>query len=168
MNPNGRVAVLQHAEVVLWESHTIIRFPAAKWGVGALWIEDPFSRWYADRWMDWGHTALQPDLMGLFWGYYRTPEAERNIRRVESAATRCAADFDLLADPLATRPFVPGEIFVTCNIPIGTALYRYFERGYWVAAPSAVPRYYERLCQRSAHPSQIMLDFSELRGSTDF
>jgi glutathione S-transferase len=113
-------------------------------------------------------TALQFDFMALFWGYYRTPEAERNIRRVKWAATRCAAHFDRLADPLATRSFVPGETFSICNIPIGTALYRYFERGYWVAAPSAVARYYERLCQRSAYGSQNMLDFSELRGSTGF
>ena len=168
MNPNGRVAVLQHAEAVLWESHTIIRFLAAKWSVGALWIRDPVARSYADRWMDSGQTALQLDFMALFWGYYRTPEAERNIRRVESTATRCAAHFDLLADPLGTRSFLPGETFSMSNIPMGTALYRYFEKGYGVAAPSAVARYSEGLCQRSACGTQIILDFSELRGCTSF
>jgi hypothetical protein len=29
--------------------------------------------------MDWSQTALQPDfLLGVFWGFYRTPESQRD------------------------------------------------------------------------------------------
>ena len=29
--------------------------------------------------MDWSQSTLQPDfLMGVFWGYYRTPESQRD------------------------------------------------------------------------------------------
>jgi len=40
MNPNHRVPVIDDDGVVVWESHAIVRYVAAKYGAGSLWPED--------------------------------------------------------------------------------------------------------------------------------
>ncbi|MEQ8334049.1 glutathione S-transferase [Nisaea sp.] len=79
MNPHGRVPVIDDDGTIVWESHAILRYLAAVHGDAALWPDDPAKRSEADRWMDWAQTSLQPAfLTGIFWGYYRTPEAQRD------------------------------------------------------------------------------------------
>jgi glutathione S-transferase len=79
MNPHGRVPVIRDGETVVWESHAILRYLAARAGAGRFWADDPAVRARVDGWMDWSQTSLQPDfLMGVFWGFYRTPKAQRN------------------------------------------------------------------------------------------
>src|SRR5262245_62964304 len=69
MNPHGRVPVIDDAGVVVWESHAVLRYLAARYGRPRFWSDDPAARSHADRWMDWSQTRLQPDfLMGVFWG----------------------------------------------------------------------------------------------------
>ena len=59
LNPHGRVPVVEDAEAVVWESHAILRYLAARHG-GADWLpENPAARAAADGWMDWSQTALQ-------------------------------------------------------------------------------------------------------------
>ena len=82
MNPHGRVPVIQDGDATVWESHAILRYLAARHGAGHFWSGDPAVRAVVDGWMDWSQTSLQPDfLVGVFWGFYRTPEDKRNCRR---------------------------------------------------------------------------------------
>jgi glutathione S-transferase len=41
MNPHGRVPTIDDDGVVVWESHTILRYLAAKQGGAAWWPEAP-------------------------------------------------------------------------------------------------------------------------------
>ena len=41
MNPNGLVPTLKDGELVLWESHAIVRYLSATYGAGNLWPESP-------------------------------------------------------------------------------------------------------------------------------
>jgi glutathione S-transferase len=43
MNPNGLVPLLRDDETdaTLWESNTIVRYLAAQYGQGRLWVESP-------------------------------------------------------------------------------------------------------------------------------
>lgn len=128
MNPHGRVPVLEGGDLAVWESHAILRYLAARHGTERFWDDDPVRRSFVDRWMDWSHTTLQPDfLMGVFSGCYRTPDAERDWPAINRSLARCAGHFGLLDRMLATRPFLLGEALSLADIPIGTALYRYFE-----------------------------------------
>ncbi|KOQ20555.1 glutathione S-transferase, partial [Achromobacter xylosoxidans] len=69
MNPHGRVPLLRDGDTVVWESHAILRYLAARHGADAFWSADPARRARADGWMDWAQTALQPAfLAGVFWG----------------------------------------------------------------------------------------------------
>src|SRR5690242_7273902 len=111
MNPHGRVPVIDDGGTILWESHTILRYLAARYGGDALWSTDPAERSFAERWMDWSLATLQPAFMELFWGFYRTPEAARERPKIEDARERCARHYRLLDAQLLERPFLGGDRF---------------------------------------------------------
>jgi glutathione S-transferase len=165
MNPHGRVPVLQDGETVIWESHTILRYLAARYGKPQFWSDDPASRSVAERWMDWSQTALQPDfLIGVFWGFYRTPADKRDMARVKAAIARSAADFARLDKQLEGRKFLLGDTLSLADIPAGTNLYRYY--GLEIERPSLpnVERWYETLQSRPAYRAHVMVPFDELFG----
>src|SRR5579864_9546335 len=75
MNPNGRVPVIDDDGTVVWESHTIVRYLANKYGHGALAPADEGLKAQSDMWTDWVLADLQPVFVGgVFWNFYRTPE----------------------------------------------------------------------------------------------
>jgi len=167
MNPNRRVPVLEHDGAVIWESHAIVRYLAATFGRGTLWAEDPAERSLADRWMDWTATTLQPAFMDIFWGYYRTPEPERDWTIIRRGIDGCAKLYGLLDRHLADQPFVAGEHLTMGDIPIGASLYRYFELDLDRPSLPNVEAYYARLQDRPAYRQHVMVPFDELKGRTD-
>ncbi len=107
MNPHGRVPVIDEDGTVIWESHAILRYLAARQGQGRFWSDDAGEQSQADRWMDWSQTALQPDfLMGVFWGFYRTPEPQRNWPAIRDKIARCARHFQFVGQD-SRGPAVP-------------------------------------------------------------
>lgn len=169
MNPHGRVPVIEDGDTVVWESHACLRYLAATHGKGNFWIDDPAGRSLVDRWMDWSHTTLQPDfLMGVFWGYYRTPEARRNMVAVNRRIAACKAHFRLLDGMLATRPFLLGDRLSLADITAGTSLYRYFAIDVERPDVPHVEAWYRRLQDRPAYREHVMLPFGELFGKLDY
>jgi len=168
MNPHGRVPVLVDGDVTLWESNSIVRYLAARHAAGSLWPVDPAERSLADRWMDWELATLQPDFMALFWGFYRTPEAQRNARAIDAARSRCAELYRLLDEHLAGRSFLAGESFTMGDLPAATSLFRYFEMGLETPALPNLRRWYGRLRERPAYREHVMQPFEELRGRRTF
>ena len=169
MNPHGWVPVLQDGDLAVWESHAILRYLAATYGQGRFWPDAPAGRSAIDGWMDWSQTALQPDfLMGVFWGFYRTPETRRDWPAINRNLRRCADHFLLLDKILATRPFIVGDALSLADIPIGTSLYRYFELDIERPALPNVSAWYERLQQRPAYREHVMIPFDDLRGRLDY
>lgn len=165
INPHGRVSVIDDGGVVVWESHAILRYLAARYSQGRLWCDDAAMRSHADRWMDWSQTALQPDfLMGVFWGFFRTPEPLRNWPAIQEKVARCAQHFRLLDKVLAGTQFLAADEFTLADIPAGTSLYRYFELEIERPHVPHVEQWYRRLQERSAYREHVMLPFDELRG----
>ncbi len=174
MNPHGRIPVIDDDGLVVWESHAVIRYLAARYGSGTLWPPDAAERSFADRWMDWSATTLQRDFMDLFWGYYRTPDEKRNWPRIRGLIESCARHYRLLDGQLAQRPYLAGDRFTMADIPAGTTLYRYF--GLDLERPRIpheeawphVEAWYERLATRPAYREHVMVPFAELRGRLEF
>jgi len=169
MNPTGRVPIIDDNGTIVWESHAILRYLAARHGGGQFWSDHPGERSQIDRWMDWSQTALQPDfLVGVFWGFYRTPEPQRDWPAIRDKIARCAGHFQLLDRVLADRPFLCGNSLTLADIPAGTALYRYFELD--IARPPVrnVEAWYRRLQERPAYREGVMVPFGELRGRLDY
>ena len=168
-NPHGRVPVIDDDGVVVWESQAILRYLAARFGAEIFWHEDPGQRSQTDRWMDWSQSSLQPDfLLGIFWGFYRTPEAQRNQPAIAKKIERCAHHFRLLDRVLADRPFMLGEELSLADIPIGTNLYRYFNLDIERPEIPHVEAWYERLQERPGYRKHVMVPFPELYGRLDY
>jgi len=165
MNPVGRIPVIDDNGTIVWESHTILRYLAARYGGVQFWSEDSAERSQADRWMDWSQTALQPDfLIGVFWGLYRTPESQRNWRAIQEKIASCARHFQLLDNMLDARRYLCGDSFSLADIPAGTTLYRYFELEIDRPPLPNVAEWYRLLQERPAYRKHVMVPFTELRG----
>jgi glutathione S-transferase len=168
MNPHGRIPVIDDDGTIVWESHSIVRYLSAKYGRGSLWREDPAERSRADRWMDWSQATLQRDFMDLFWGFYRTPEAQRDQAHINNLIARCADHFGILDRHLAANPYLAGESFTMGDIPAGTSLYRYFELEIERPPLPNVSAWYGRLRNRPPYRQHVMLPFADLRGRLQY
>ncbi len=168
MNPHGRIPVIRHDDKILWESHSIIRYLGATFRNEDLWPQDAFKRSMCDRWMDWSLSFLQPNFMGLFWGYYRMPEEKRNSRRIKATGSICESCFGLLNELLEQQRFLAGDRFTLGDIPAAATLYRYFEMGLEVNRPPQVMAWYERMKQREPYQEGIMIPFDDLFGKEDY
>ena len=169
MNPNARVPVIDDDGAIVWESHAIVRYLAAKYGAGTLWSTDPATRSLSDRWTDWTLADLQPAFIGgVFWNFYRTPEPQRNWPLIRQGIARSAILFKLLDRHLDGKSFIAGDALTIGDITAGAQLYRYFELEIDRPAIPNVEAWYARLCERPAYREHVMVPFDDLRGRLSF
>jgi glutathione S-transferase len=169
LNPNRMVPVIEDDGVVVWESHTILRYLAAKYGGDAWWPADPGARSDFDRWMDWAQAQWQPAfLSGVFWGFYRTPEAQRDAKAIARSLARSAELLQLVEKQLAGRAYLTGDRLTLGDIPLGSCLYRYFELEIERPALPRVEAWYTALTSRPTYREHIMLPFDDLKGRLAF
>ena len=166
MNPHGRVPVIDDGGTVVWESHAILRYLAARHG--RFWPADPAERSQADRWIDWSLATLQRDFMDLFWGYWRMPEAQRKPAQIARAQEVCAEHYRLLDRHLADRPFLAGDAFGLADIPAGTTLHRYFGLGLAVPSVPHVEAWHRRLAARPAYRDHVAMPFDDMFGRLEY
>jgi glutathione S-transferase len=166
MNPNMRIPVIDDDGTVVWESHAIVRYVCANYGKGTLWAEDPAERARADMWIEWTQCDLQNAFMGVFAGYWRTPENQRNMNMVRNAWMRTNALLQLLDRHLAGKKFIAGDNLTMGDIPAGAQLFRYFEMQVPFDRPSLpnVEAWYARLKDRPAYREHVMVSFQDLKG----
>ena len=169
LNPNRRVPVIDDGGTVVWESHAIVRYLAAKYGAGTLAPHDPGIRAQSDMWMDWTLADLQPAFIGgVFWNFYRTPEEQRNWKIVRQGLARTTILFRLLECHLDGRRFVAGDALTMGDTPAGAQLYRYFTLQIDRPSLPNVEAWYERLRESEAYRTHVMVPFDELYGRLKF
>ncbi|HVZ69954.1 MAG TPA: glutathione binding-like protein [Rhizomicrobium sp.] len=166
MNPNARIPVIDDDGVIVWESHSIVRYVCAKYGKGSLWAEDPADRAKADMWIDWTLADLQNAFMMAFAGFWRTPESQRNMNMVRNAWMRTNTLLQLLDQHLADKKFLAGEMFTMGDIPAGAQMFRYYELPIPLDRPKMpnVEAWYARLKDRPAYRDHVMVSFQDLKG----
>jgi len=169
LNPNRLVPVVEDNGLAIWESHTIVRYLAARYGGREYWPEDAAERTAFDRWIDWCQSHWQPAFSaGVFWGLYRTPEPERNWRRINQSIALCSELMRIVEGAIKDRPFLAGDRFTIGDIPLGASLYRYFELDIDRPALPAVEAWYARLKARPAYREHVMVPFDDLKGRLSF
>lgn len=169
MNPHGRIPVINDHGVIIWESHSILRYLAARYGKEYFWSNDPIFRAKVDSWMDWAQTTLQPDfLTGVFWNFYRTPENQRDWKAIQISLERCHKHFKLLDRILAQQTYLSGHAFSLGDIPVGALLYRYYELEIERPKTPNVENWYKKLQDRPAYQKYVMVPFEELKGRLEY
>lgn len=158
MNPNGLVPTLEEDGFTLWESHSIVRYLASKYGKGVLWPMDEPSRAIANQWMDWAFT-FQNAVRDSFWNLIRTPADKRDMKAVEASRIKSGEVIQVLEKGLEGRMYVAGN-FSMGDIPIGCEVQR------WIRLPMERPKcpnveaWFERLCARPAFQKNVDLPLS--------
>ena len=157
LNPNGLVPTIEDGGFVLWESHTIVRYLAAKHAAGSLWPQDLRVRAEADRWMDWKQTTFWPAIRALFLGLVRTAPEQRDARAQEESRVKTAEVLGVVEARLRAAEYLAGERFTMGDIALGCGIWR------WMALPierpalPAVQRWFEALAKRPAYRKLVML-----------
>lgn len=165
MNPTRRIPLIQWEGTPIWESHVILRALAALDPQRRFWSDDPVIRSQAERWMDWGQTALEPDLMtGLFWELVRTPQSQRDWSVIKEKIQRCEQHFFMLDDVLRKQPYLSGDRFGLGDIPVGASLFRYFTMDIERPDLPHVRNWYQQLQSRPAYRTNVMVSYETLRG----
>lgn len=160
MNPNRRVPTLQDGAFVLWESNVIVRYLASKHDPGGLWPVALEKRAVAEQWMDWQQTTLLPDMRTVFWGLVRTAPDVRDRARIDAAVESLKPLWERLDQHLSDQSFIAGDEFTMGDIPVGAMCHRYHALGIERPAIGSVSAWYERLKQRPAYQTHVMLPLS--------
>ena len=159
LNPNSLVPTIDDDGLVLWESHSIVRYLAAKYGEGKLWPANPRARADVDRWMDWTFT-LQTGLGPVFRGLVRTPPEKRDPKAIEEGRKKAAELLSIPNAMLAGRQYLGGSELSMGDIPLGCHVQL------WMRLPIERPTYpnldawFERLCARPAYKKNVDIPLS--------
>jgi glutathione S-transferase len=151
MNPNSLVPTIDDDGFVLWESHSNVRYIAAKHSAGTLWPTGLKARADAERWMDWTHTFSREFQRPVFWPLVRTPPGQRDMKAVGEAIRKCG---ELLAVPevyLSKTKFLAGDAFTMGDIPLGCHVQLWFRLPIERPRQPGLEAWFERLCARPAY-----------------
>ena len=151
--PTAKVPLIEDGEDIVWESHAILRYLADRYGRPDFWSDDPGARATADQWMEWCQCQIMQHFVdGVFWGFYRTPEAERDASRVAASIERSNELYGVLDRFIADKRYLLGDGLSLADIAIGATLYRYFNVGIPRPAMPNLERWYAALQARFRIP----------------
>ncbi|MBR8374277.1 glutathione S-transferase [Burkholderia cenocepacia] len=149
LNPNALVPVIKDDDFVLWESNTIIRYLANRYGGDALYPAEPQARARVDQWIDWQGSDLNRSWVGAFLGLVRkSPDHQEPNGIAQSIAGWTTHMRVLNAQLERTGAYVAGNTFTLADIPIGLSANRWFGTPFDHPDLPAVSRYIERLATR--------------------
>jgi len=159
MNPNGRVPTIDDDGFVLWESNAIVRYLAARHGLGTLCPEDPRRRADADRWMTWQSATVGRNMRGLIHLMFNPPPEHRDPVAAAPMVEIAAGHWAILYTRLRGRDFILGPTFSMADIPMGAYALRWFEMD--IARPTmpSLETWYARLQEREAYRTHVLAPF---------
>lgn len=156
--PNGLVPAIDDDGTVVWQSNTIVRYIAAKYGMGGLCPADPAERAQADAWMDWQTTDVWREQRLVFLGLVRTPPEQRNMDQINAALNGTHANMGILDNQLQGRDFIMGDTLTIADIAVGVTVQRYYAMDIERPSLPNAEAYYARLMQRE--PYRTHTDFT--------
>lgn len=118
MNPFGKVPVLRDGDLVTWESNSILRYLADRYGPRPLWPKDPAQRARIDRWMDWASISFTPPLTRLRKARKAGQVEDRDLPAVLDAIAALERRFGQTA-------FLAGDELTLADIVIAASVHRW-------------------------------------------
>lgn len=168
LNPNRKVPTLRDGDLVIWESHAIVRYLAAKYSARGFWQADPGRRAVIDQWTDWTATTFQPAWISLFWLVVRTPAEQHDAAAIGRALADTNAALAIIERRLAEAPFLGGGQLSYADIAAGVAMYR------WITMPIERPElpnvgaWFKRLTDRPPYKRSVCVTYADLVGRLDY
>ena len=151
MNPNAMVPVIVDEDMVLWESNTICRYLAGRYGkASSLLPAEPAARARVEQWMDWQATDLNNAWRYAFMALVRNSPAHADAAQIEASVAQWNRHMGILERQLdKTGAFAAGQDFTLADVVLGLSTNR------WLMTPMARPdypaigAYVERLRERA-------------------
>jgi glutathione S-transferase len=129
LNPNGKVPTIQVDGLTIWESNTILRYLATKFG--RFYPADAGKRTEVERWMDWLLASLNPLYLYMF-KEAKKPAAERPSD-FAAQEKEMAGLLAILDGALAGKTWLAGDEFTVADIAMGPIVKRCL--GFAIALP---------------------------------
>ncbi len=149
LNPNGLVPVLRDGDFVLWESNSIIRYLASRYGGERLYPFEPVARARIDQWIDWQATELNRSWSYAFLALVRKSQAHQAQPEISMSLANWTRNMQILNRQLErTATFIAGEHFSLADIPIALSINRWFSTPFQHPDLPAVSAYFDRLADR--------------------
>ena len=149
LNPNAMVPVIKDDGFVLWESNTIIRYLASRYGDAHLYPTEPQARARIDQWIDWQGAELNRAWSYAFLALVRKSSAHQDAEAIRVSSENWARHIAIVNRQLETTgAFIAGRDFSLADIPVGLSMNRWFSTP--LAHPNfpSVADYFERLSER--------------------
>jgi glutathione S-transferase len=126
LNPNAMVPVLVDGDAVLWESNTISRYLANRYGDGRLLPAEALARAKVEQWMDWQATELNNAWRYAFMGLVRGSPAHQDPVQIAAGIAGWNRQMGLLERHLETAgDYVAGGAFSLADIVLGLSTHRW-------------------------------------------
>ena len=116
LNPNMKVPTVIDGDVVIWESHTVLRYLATL-HQPALLGAAPAERTYVERWMDWLLASLNTPYVAVFKDA-KKPPAERGADFSAQSAD-LVAQLKILDGHLAAKSWFALDRLTLADIALG-------------------------------------------------
>lgn len=156
LNPNRLVPTIRDGDLILWESNTIVRYLANRYGGEALYPTAPGPRALVERWMDWQLSTLGPAITPVFWALVRPSPGGPDARQLQALIDKLGQTWALLDGELADRPYVAGEGLSLGDIVLGNAIRRWYAFDFERPNLPHLAAWYERLAARPGFQTHLM------------
>jgi glutathione S-transferase len=165
MNPNGTVPVLRDGDSEpLWETGSILRYLAGRYGAAPFWPVDGLARARIDKWAEWSKINVTLGFTEpIFWRVVRTASADQDPVAICRAVEHLDTIFDVAEAQLSRGAFLAGDAFTLADIQFGHVLFRYFDIAITRRDRPVLRRYYDTLTMRPAFREHVMVSYDELR-----
>lgn len=117
-NPNGRVPTIEDDGLVLWESHAILRYLAAKDPDKRMTSDDLRVRAIIDQWMDWQCAHLAPAIRSLVVLVIKPRSVMPTPEEIEAARSEIIPLLRIVDREFEKRDYLAGNKFTIADIPI--------------------------------------------------
>jgi len=160
MNPTALIPTIRDDGVTLWESNTIVRYLAAKYGAGSLWPEDLAARSLAEKWMDYQLGTVWVAFRAAFLGLVRTPPEKRDPDQIQASLESTAEALAILDAHLAGEEYVAGADLTVGDVALGTTVYRWLNMEIERPEMPNLEAWHDRLTTRPAYQDNVMVPFT--------
>jgi glutathione S-transferase len=146
LNPNSRVPTIEDGDFVLWESNSVMRYLANKYGGEAFYPADLAARANVDRWLDWQLAHLNPVESPVFLNTIRVPPEKHDKAAIAANLEKLMKQWAIVETHLAGRKHMAGDAFSLADIAIAIFAYR-TQRNPFISVPPlpAISSWLERM-----------------------
>ena len=158
-NPTGLVPLVSDDGFDLWESNTIVRYLAGRYGAGLLWPEDPEVRALSDKWMDYQLGTVFPAFKDAVLGLIRTVPENRDPEKIAASVRATAETLRVLDAHLEGREYVAGDSLTVGDVALGPTIYRWLTLNIDRPALPNLEAWHGRLERRPPYREQVMVPY---------